>query len=102
MKRRQFIGTSAALSFALTQSRSLLALDDDNRYRNEIGIQLYTLRNEINSDVKNTIQAVADAGYKQVEPYGFPDAKELKQRLRDVIDPERDLGHLDRADRGKT
>lgn len=33
---------------------------------------------------------------------GFPDAKELKQRLRDVIDPERDLGHLDRADRGKT
>lgn len=27
---------------------------------------------------------------------GFPDAKELKQRLRDHIDPNRDLGHLDR------
>mgnify|MGYP005997750221 FL=1 len=27
---------------------------------------------------------------------GFPDAKTLKQRLRDQIDPERDLGHLDK------
>lgn len=26
----------------------------------------------------------------------FPDLKELKQRLRDVIAPERDLGHSDR------
>jgi selT/selW/selH-like putative selenoprotein len=28
---------------------------------------------------------------------GFPGPKELKQRVRDLIDPERDLGHLDRA-----
>ncbi len=27
---------------------------------------------------------------------GFPGPKELKQRLRDIIDPERDLGHTDR------
>jgi 3-hydroxyisobutyrate dehydrogenase len=27
---------------------------------------------------------------------GFPGPKELKQRVRDVIDPQRDLGHLDR------
>ncbi|WP_312934501.1 SelT/SelW/SelH family protein [Pseudomonas sp.] len=27
---------------------------------------------------------------------GFPEAKVLKQRVRDVIDPERDLGHNDR------
>lgn len=27
---------------------------------------------------------------------GFPDVKELKQRVRDLLDPERDLGHLDR------
>ena len=30
---------------------------------------------------------------------GFPGAKELKQRVRDVIEPGRDLGHVDRADR---
>lgn len=27
---------------------------------------------------------------------GFPEAKVLKQRLRDLIAPERDLGHADR------
>lgn len=27
---------------------------------------------------------------------GFPDVKELKQRVRDRLDPGRDLGHLDR------
>ncbi len=27
---------------------------------------------------------------------GFPDIKTLKQRVRDAIDPERDLGHIDR------
>ncbi|MGV2979366.1 SelT/SelW/SelH family protein [Camelimonas sp. ID_303_24] len=27
---------------------------------------------------------------------GFPDAKTLKQRVRDLIDPERSLGHSDR------
>jgi len=27
---------------------------------------------------------------------GFPDVKTLKQRVRDGIAPERDLGHLDR------
>jgi selT/selW/selH-like putative selenoprotein len=27
---------------------------------------------------------------------GFPGPKDLKQRVRDIIDPERDLGHLDR------
>jgi selenoprotein W-related protein len=27
---------------------------------------------------------------------GFPDVRELKQRVRDRIDPARDLGHIDR------
>ena len=27
---------------------------------------------------------------------GFPDVKQLKQMVRDRIDPERDLGHIDR------
>jgi selenoprotein W-related protein len=27
---------------------------------------------------------------------GFPDAKALKQRVRDRLDPDRDLGHVDR------
>jgi selenoprotein W-related protein len=28
---------------------------------------------------------------------GFPDSKELKRRVRDRLDPSRDLGHIDRT-----
>ena len=31
---------------------------------------------------------------------GFPDVRQLKQLVRDRIDPGRDLGHLDRAAAG--
>lgn len=44
----------------------------------------------------------ADAGADDVllwdrEGSGFPEAKELKQAVRDIIDPARPLGHVDRA-----
>jgi selenoprotein W-related protein len=32
---------------------------------------------------------------------GFPDAAKLKQLVRDVIDPDRDLGHADRKGHSK-
>ena len=32
---------------------------------------------------------------------GFPGPKDLKQKVRDAIDPERDLGHVDRASRNE-
>jgi len=31
---------------------------------------------------------------------GFPDVRQLKQRVRDRVAPERELGHLDRGDAG--
>jgi selenoprotein W-related protein len=34
--------------------------------------------------------------WERVRDGGFPDVKELKQRVRDRLDPTRDLGHLDR------
>ncbi len=33
---------------------------------------------------------------------GFPDVKTLKQRVRDQLDPQRDLGHIDRNDGGSS
>ena len=33
---------------------------------------------------------------------GFPDVKTLKQRVRDLLDPDRDLGHIDRIDGGSS
>ncbi|PJG59728.1 SelT/SelW/SelH family protein [Aeromonas cavernicola] len=34
--------------------------------------------------------------WDRVSDHGFPEAKEIKQRVRDLIAPERDLGHIDR------
>jgi len=31
------------------------------------------------------------------EQGGFPESKELKRLVRDMIDPQRDLGHIDRV-----
>lgn len=83
MNRRHFLQTSLA-SFL---SVPAFALEADNPYRKNIGIQLYTLRNQIKEDLAGTLKAVAAAGYRQVEPYGFPDATAL-----DLIKVSKDLG----------
>lgn len=69
MKRRLFLQTSLASALTLPS----FALTPDNPYRKNIGIQLYTLRDQIKNDTAATIKAVADAGYKQVEPYASPE-----------------------------
>ena len=75
MRRRDFVKlTSTALTFHL--ARPLLALPDDNPYFNSLGLQLWTVRNQLAEDRKGTIKAIADAGYKQVE-IGSPDDGEL-------------------------
>ncbi|TXM91261.1 SelT/SelW/SelH family protein [Methylobacterium sp. WL103] len=39
----------------------------------------------------------ADTVWERTGDGGFPDVKVLKQRVRDRLDPGRDLGHIDRA-----
>jgi sugar phosphate isomerase/epimerase len=78
MNRRSFLLSSAASSLALAPSASLLAaLAKDNAYRANIGIQLYTLRDALSKDAAGTLKKVAEAGYKQVELFGFPNCQPL-------------------------
>ncbi|MEM7011188.1 MAG: TIM barrel protein, partial [Verrucomicrobiota bacterium] len=86
MNRRNFLqSTSAAAGAAITMPA--FALEADNPYRKNIGIQLYTLRNQIKEDLAGTIAAVAKAGYKQVEAYGFPN-----KQASDMIKAAKDNG----------
>ena len=39
--------------------------------KKRIGIQLYSLRDQLPKDVKGVIRKVAEAGYKEVETYGY-------------------------------
>jgi sugar phosphate isomerase/epimerase len=84
MNRRKFIGTTSFASLTLALSGRLLALGPDNPYRKNIGIQLYTLRNPLGQDADATIKAVAEAGYQQVETYGFPHTLDMIKRSRDA------------------
>lgn len=66
MQRRHFIqATGAGLAALLT--RPAWALATHSPYLKTLGLQLYTLRNQLAEDIPGTIKAVADAGYYQVE-----------------------------------
>jgi sugar phosphate isomerase/epimerase len=85
MNRRNFIRTTAASSLVFAQSSPLMAaLAADDTYRKNIGIQLYTLRDAISKDPVATLKQVAAAGYKQVEPYGFPGADPMIKAAKDA------------------
>ncbi|MFB9079517.1 sugar phosphate isomerase/epimerase family protein [Flavobacterium procerum] len=42
-----------------------------NSQKRDIGLQLYTLRNELSKDVKTVLEKVSKAGFTSVETYGF-------------------------------
>ena len=71
MKRRTFIaGTAAAATLTLSLSKTLQAMQEKaakSKYLDTIGLQLWTVRNQMEKDQAGTLKAVADAGYKQVE-----------------------------------
>jgi len=84
MHRRTFIGHTTFATLTLAMGSRLHALGADNPYRANIGIQLYTLRDPLGRDAAATIKAVADAGYKQVEAFGFPGMTDVIQQARDA------------------
>jgi sugar phosphate isomerase/epimerase len=67
MRRREFLQTTALGTLAISAQLpgSLLA----SPYGKPVGLQLYTLRDQLEKDVAGTIQQVAKIGYKDVEIY---------------------------------
>jgi sugar phosphate isomerase/epimerase len=68
--RRDFIKQSSLFSAGL-----LVKPSDFFKAKTPVGIQLYTLRNDIDKDAKGTIGKVAALGYKEVETFGYTDGK---------------------------
>lgn len=65
--RRNFlINTSLAATAVLALPSLAFSMD-----KKEIGLQLYTLREELPKNVKQTLEKVAASGYTAVETYGF-------------------------------
>lgn len=72
MNRRVFIERSALAAGGLAFG-SLYSCSNPATVEKQIGIQLYTLKELFEKDVKGTLKLVADTGFKQVEAYGYND-----------------------------
>ncbi len=85
MKRRHFIRNAAIGGLSSPALPSVFAqLAADNRYRENIGLQIYTLRNQLGKEnAAATLKLVAEYGYKQVEPFGFPGQSDLVKIAKD-------------------
>ena len=89
--RRSFFRKSAmglgALAFASPALQALAAV----KYKKLVGVQLYSVRDDMRKDPQATLNALAEMGYKYVEHanyigrkfYGW-EAKEFKKRLDDL------------------
>jgi sugar phosphate isomerase/epimerase len=79
MNRRNFLKTTAVTAVTSTvASGNLLqaaSLEKMQSARKKIGIQLYSLRDDMAKDTDATLRAVAQMGYGLVETYGYRDGK---------------------------
>lgn len=65
--RRTFLAQAGIVSAGMVLSPSLLSA----KTKNGVGLQLYSLRDQLPKDVKGVIAAVAKAGYSEVETFGY-------------------------------
>jgi sugar phosphate isomerase/epimerase len=70
LTRRTFIKQASVATTGL-----MLAGGDWFKQKPLIGLQLYTLRNEIQKDLESTIAKVAETGYNSVEVFGYGNGK---------------------------
>ena len=68
--RRDFLKQSSLLTASL-----IISKEDWFFEPQKIGLQLYTLRNEMGKDAKGTLAKVAAQGYKTVETFGYGNGK---------------------------
>ena len=72
--RRDFLIGAAAISSTLaSMPGSLLAAEPGHRKLEKIGIQLYTVRDQMRKDVVGTLQKLATIGYDEVEFFEYFD-----------------------------
>jgi sugar phosphate isomerase/epimerase len=81
MNRRTFIETSVATVIVTSTGSSLCAATHEIKH---LGIQLYTVRNEMKQDFDDTIAGIATIGYKEVEFAGY--FGKTPQEARAILD----------------
>ena len=95
MNRRHFISTSAALlalgSVAGSRAFAALALAAKSN-KGRIGIQLYSVKDELPKDFEGTLKKLSDIGYSAIEPYGFNGDKFFDRTMKELAVIVKDMG----------
>ena len=85
MKRRTFLLSTAAMALSSTAfARRFGRQVEDNPYLETIGLHLNSVRNEMAMDAENTLRAISEVGYKQIELGSTMDADETVRIARDL------------------
>ena len=72
MNRRQFINRgSALLAIGSIAGQQAFAGSAAKANKGRIGIQLYSVKDELPKDFEGTLKKLSAIGYSSVEPYGF-------------------------------
>lgn len=90
MKRRTFISSAALAMAGAAVMPDLFAAK--GKGTGSLGLQLYTLRDIINGDVKGTLKKLADWGYKDLETYGYNNGNLFGMKSKEFNDYVKSLG----------
>ncbi|MDR1645497.1 MAG: sugar phosphate isomerase/epimerase [Tannerellaceae bacterium] len=97
MNRRHFfrqsgvIAGTAVIAGAATPA-SLASVPQHNEAKKQIGLQLYSLRDDMRKDPDGTLKAVAGMGYQLLESYGYRDRQYFGKTPSDFKKQLADLG----------
>ncbi|CCH00687.1 xylose isomerase domain protein TIM barrel [Fibrella aestuarina BUZ 2] len=86
ISRKDFLKASGALALSLPFLSRTAALA---KPLSSVGLQLYTLRNEVSKDLAGTLKSVAEIGYKELELFGYNNGTyfgKTPKELRSMLD----------------
>jgi sugar phosphate isomerase/epimerase len=93
MNRRNFIKRSAAMmAIGSAAGREMFAAEAAKRNKGRIGIQLYSVKDELPKDFEGTLKKLSDMGYALVEPYGFNADRFLGHTMKELSVIVKDMG----------
>ncbi|MBL7802770.1 MAG: sugar phosphate isomerase/epimerase [Saprospiraceae bacterium] len=82
--RRRFI-TSAAMTLAAQWAAGQIPFLSNQEKVKHLGLQLWSVRDDMAANAEQTLKALANMGYKEVEGFGFEQGKMFKMQLTDFI-----------------
>jgi len=95
MNRRQFINRSAVLLAASSvASQSVFAAAMAKLNKGRIGVQLYSVKDELPNDFVGTLKKLSAIGYSEVEPYGFDGDKFFGHTMKELSGIVKDMGMI--------